>query len=276
MKVVVLAPVNNSPFARVVCKRCLDEPGVELAGIVVRTILNPSRLRAELRRDGVWLLRKIWTKLVLGSEDAATRGETGFLELAQREGMDGTTLSQLAHRHGVEYLRTGSHNDPSALELLQRVEPDVVAFTGGGIIRRPMLEAAGQGIFNTHMGPLPEYRGMDVAEWPLLEDPRGEARIGVSLHFMAAGIDTGPVVAVRHVPIRPGDTMERLRKRFEPVMVDLTLEGIRGVRDGTLERRVQEASDGRQYFVMHPRFYAVARRALARRVAAQSPDVAES
>jgi methionyl-tRNA formyltransferase len=270
MKVVVFAPIDNSPFARVVCKRCLDEPGVTLAGIVVRSIVNPARLRSELRRDGVWLLRKIWTKLVLASDDPSTRGEVGFLELAQAEGMGDVKLSAFAKQHGIEYVRCDTHNDPNVVELLERERPDVVAFTGGGIIRKQTLEAAGRGIFNTHMGPLPEYRGMDVAEWPLVEKRLEETGIGVTLHFMAVGIDTGPILSVRQVPIEPGDTRQRLRKRFEPVMVDLVLEGVRGIRDGTLEPREQRAEDGRQYFVMHPRFYAAARRELAR-VAGSEP-----
>jgi folate-dependent phosphoribosylglycinamide formyltransferase PurN len=260
---VVLAPVDNGPFSQVVCRRCLEEPGVELAGIVVRTIVNPARLRSELRRDGIWLLRKIWKKLVLGSDDAATRGENGFFELAVREGARGEGLSRLARRHGIPLTRVADHNDSASVALLERAAPDAVAFTGGGILRKPLLDVAGQGVFNTHMGPLPEYRGMDVIEWPLLE-VRDKPRIGVSLHFMAAGIDTGPIVRVEPVPIHPGDTMERLRKRFEPVMADLLMDGIRSVRDGTLSLRSQEPNEGRQYFVMHPRFYAVSRRELAR------------
>ncbi len=272
MKVVVLAPIDTSPFARVVCGRCLREPGVELAGIVVRRILNPERVRSELRRDGFRLLGKVWTKLVLGSDDPGTRDETGFFELAEREGLAGTPLSRLAREHGIPLVRVLDHNDAASLALLERVRPDVVAFTGGGILRKPVLEAAGHGVLNTHMGPLPEYRGMDVVEWPLLEGRAEEPGLGVALHFMAAGIDTGPILRFDRVPIRPGDGLERLRKRFEPVMADAMLEGIRAVRDDRLEPRPQAADEGRQYFVMHPRLVEAARRALAKLAAAESGE----
>jgi methionyl-tRNA formyltransferase len=110
------------------------------------------------------------------------------------------------------------------------------------------------------MGLLPRYRGMDVVEWPILE---GRNEVGVTLHFMDRGVDTGPILTTRNVPIRAGDGMEALRTRFEPVMVDIMLEGIRGVRDDALPPAAQRPEDGRQYFVLHPRLYERARRRLA-------------
>jgi methionyl-tRNA formyltransferase len=79
---------------------------------------------------------------------------------------------------------------------------------------------------------------------------------------MDRGIDTGPIEMVRRVPIQPTDSVERLRKRFEPVMIPLMLEGIRAVRDATLELREQAATEGRQYFALHPSLYAKVRERL--------------
>ena len=266
MRVVVLSPVDTSPFTRLVAKFCLEEPGIELAGIVVRKILNPSRLRSELRRDGIRLVRKAWKKLVLGGDVRdSSAGETGFYELTVERRLEGVTASGFAKEHGVPFVKVGDHNDDASLSFLQRARPDVVAFTGGGIIRAPLLEASGRGIFNTHMGVLPPYRGNDVVEWPIVEGRVDDVGLGVTLHFMARGIDTGPIAMIRSVPIRPGDTMERLRKRFEPVMLGILEDGLRAARDDGLELREQAPADGRQYFIMHPRFYDVARRELAKR-----------
>ena len=69
LRVVVLAPVDNSPFSRAVTALCHAEPGVEVAGLIIRKILNPQRLRSELRRAGARLALKDWTKLDLDSDD---------------------------------------------------------------------------------------------------------------------------------------------------------------------------------------------------------------
>ncbi len=262
-RIAILAPVVNSPFSRSVLALCLREPGIEVVGVLCRRILNPARLRAELRRDGARLARKAWRKLVLAEADDSAAGEEGFHDLASRAGVGKRSLKRLASDAGVPFRSVDDHNAPESIDALRAMRPDVVAFTGGGIIRQPLIEASGLGIFNTHMGPLPEYRGMDVVEWPILEADGVEPVLGVTLHFMDRGIDTGPIVKVERVPIHAGDRMERLRKRFEPVMVSILMEGIRLVRDGALEPRPQAEADGRQYFVMHPRLYAEARRRLA-------------
>jgi folate-dependent phosphoribosylglycinamide formyltransferase PurN len=267
--VVVLAPFVNSPFSRSVSALCHQEPGVELAGIICRRVLNPSRLRSELRRDGIRLVRKAWRKLVLAEADATGGDEEGLHEIAAQAGVGDQTLKAFARKEGIPFISVGDHNDPEAVSALRSMDPDVVAFTGGGIIRKGLIEAAGRGIFNTHMGPLPEYRGMDVVEWPILERRHDEPGLAVTLHFMDRGIDTGPIARIERVPIRAGDSMERLRKRFEPVMVRLMIEGIRLVRDDALDLQVQTEPEGRQYFIMHPRLYEEARRRLGK-IAARS------
>lgn len=263
MRLAILAPVGNSPFALAVAELARREPGVELVAIVVRRIVNPGRLRNELRRDGVRLLRKVWRKLVVGAPPAHA-SERGFHAMVGELGLPHTSLGRFARAHGIECLKVRDHNDPAAVELLGRARPDVVAFTGGGLIRRALLEVAGQGIFNTHMGILPEYRGMDVVEWPLLEDRHETVGLGVTLHLIDRGVDTGPIVTARRVPIAEGDTLETLRTRFEPAMVELMMEGVRRTRDGRLEVASQRAEAGRQYFVLHPRLHEEVRRRLAR------------
>lgn len=262
-RVVVLAPIDNSPFARTVSALCHAEPGVELVGSIVRKALNPARMRSELRRDGVRLVRKAWRKLVLAEADDSAPGEEGFHDLAARAGVADVGLAAFCRREGIQHIAVKDHNDPEAIVALREMQPDVVAFTGGGIIRKDLIEASGRGIFNTHMGPLPPYRGMDVVEWPILEDRHEQIGLGITLHFMDRGIDTGPIAKIAPVPIHPGDSVERVRRRCEPVMVDLMLDGIRAVRDGSLELRRQQEHEGRQYYVMHPRFYAEVRRKLS-------------
>ena len=206
-RVVVLAPIVNSPFSRSISALVHAEPGLELAGIVCRRVLNVQRLRSELRRDGVRLIRKAWRKIVLAEADASARDEPGFHDLAREAGVADLSLRTFAKRHEIPFVSVGDHNDDDGIAALEAMAPDVVAFTGGGIIRQRLIDVAGRGIFNTHMGPLPQYRGMDVVEWPLLEAGDASPRLGVTLHFMDKGIDTGPILTLGDVPIHALSTL---------------------------------------------------------------------
>ena len=103
---------------------------------------------------------------------------------------------------------------------------------------------------------------MDVVEWAILETKSGMPPVGLTLHLMDRGVDTGPILIRHPEPIQPGDNPVNLRERLESHMVKIVLEGLRGLRDDTIISEEQKAEDGRQYFVMHPRFQEVAARQL--------------
>jgi len=261
MRIALLAPIQNSLYSRLVAELAAREPGIELAQIVVRTPWSWERIRGELRRDGARLVRKVTNKLVLG-EAAYPVGDPETLPaLAERVGLEGKNLSEVARRHGIPLLTVTDPNEPVCEQVLKAVRPDVIVFTGGGLIRKNILSIPRLGVMNCHSAILPRFRGMDVVEWTILEDALQDPGLGLTLHFMDSGVDTGPLLARYRLDTRPGDTIASVRRRLEPHMVELVMDGLRGLRDGTLTAQPQSAEDGRQYFVMHPRLVeATARR----------------
>ena len=57
---------------------------------------------------------------------------------------------------------------------------------------------------------LPEYPGLHSLE-RAFNDRRKQT--GVTVHYIDAGLDSGPIIAQRHVPILPSDTVETLEER---------------------------------------------------------------
>jgi len=158
-------------------------------------------------------------------------------------------LPAIAREAGVAVLRVGDLNGAAASEAVRRRAVRVVVNAGGGLFRRGLLEAVPGGILNAHMGPLPRFRGMNALEWSLLEG----APPTVSLHLVAAGIDTGDVIAREPIPRREGDGIAALRARYVAVAVELVAAHLGAVAAGTAARQAQRRGDGRQYFAMHPR-----------------------
>jgi len=202
--------------------------------------------------------------MVLGDSAYGDSDET-IRALARRVDLPGCTLRDLAALHHFPCAVVNDHNNTAAQQLLREWRPDAVAFTGGGLIRRVILDIPRIGVINCHLGLLPRYRGMDVVEWPVLEHSDGEPLpIGLTAHLMDAGVDTGTILLQRRIDVRPGDTFEAIRTRIEPIMVEMMLETIRGFRDDRLTTVPQRLDEGRQYFVLHPRMYARAETRLGR------------
>ena len=76
------------------------------------------------------------------------------------------------------------------------------------------------------MGILPEYRGIGVTEWPILEsDSLDQVKIGVTLHLIDRGIDTGPILLQENINIDSRDTIEKIEEKFLPYMVEAMFAG---------------------------------------------------
>jgi len=78
--------------------------------------------------------------------------------------------------------------------------------TAGFLARFPCL--------NVHPSLLPAFPGLDAVGQALAA---GVEETGVTVHFVDAGVDTGPVIAQERVAVVPGDTVESLYERIRAV-----------------------------------------------------------
>lgn len=85
-----------------------------------------------------------------------------------------------------------------------------VSVGGSHIFTPAEIDRATSGIVNLHFAPLPEFRGRYSAGHALR---LGGPVFGATLHYVDAGIDTGPVIAEQLFAIDPADTVESLRDR---------------------------------------------------------------
>jgi methionyl-tRNA formyltransferase len=240
-------------YSRLLAHLILGEEGMTLEAIVVRSIWSPHRLRSEMRRDGPRLLRKVRQKWLLGDGLDDPPGSESLAGLAKAVNLPGLDLKAVSAQCGARFIYTKDLNAPIVEECIRGVDADAVVFSGGGLIRKHILDAVKLGVINCHAGWLPLYRGMDVVEWAVLEDRTGEPSIGLTLHFMDQGVDTGPILGRHRERIKPDDTIEAVRRRLEPAMVHLFMQGLRSLRDHAGTGTPQEPGAGKQYFVMHPR-----------------------
>jgi methionyl-tRNA formyltransferase len=70
------------------------------------------------------------------------------------------------------------------------------------VVNPAVLAAPRFGCFNLHPGPLPRYAGLNTPNWALYQ---GETTHGVTLHWMAPGIDTGPIAYQESFPLASED-----------------------------------------------------------------------
>jgi methionyl-tRNA formyltransferase len=134
--------------------------------------------------------------------------------------------------------------EESFISQLRELKPDlmiVVAY--GQILPQAILDLPVFGCVNVHTSLLPKYRGAAPIQWAIAN---GEAETGVTIMKMDAGLDTGPLLAMRRTPILPADDSQTLHDRLAQLGADLLSETIPGYAGGKILPQLQPA-EGASY-----------------------------
>ena len=87
-------------------------------------------------------------------------------------------------------------------------------------------------LLNTHPAYLPEFPGAHGVRDALAA---GVSETGASVIVVDDGVDSGPIVAQRRVPVLPGDTEARLHDRIKLVERELLVQVVLDIANGHIE-----------------------------------------
>lgn len=107
----------------------------------------------------------------------------------------------------------------------------IVSYGYRHILSLETLAAAPRGNCNLHISMLPWNRGADPNFWSWVDNtPKG-----VTIHQMAKGLDTGPILCQRAVQFEPGDTLSSSYERLSRAIEDLFSERWNEIRSGAIK-----------------------------------------
>jgi methionyl-tRNA formyltransferase len=257
-KVVVISPNPESYFTTSVCELLLRR-NITIQSVIVKRF-TIKRFKDEFSRDGLRLVKKIWKKLILKRNAYEQTNFENIISFRSKLNINLKNVNELV-KSNTEIINIDDINSNVVKNLLIRLKPDLVVFTGGGLIKENILNVSGKGVVNCHMGILPMYRGMDVIEWPILHEDWNN--IGVTIHFMKRGVDTGDVLKKYHISLSSDEDIKKLRLRFEPIMVEQLVNTVDDFLNKKIKPKKQIIEDGKQFFVMSKRLVDVAEKKLS-------------
>ncbi len=212
-----------------------------------------DRLRARALPCGRWNLdvRGLWMRIVLIGQAAfgeavlkalqdAGEAVVGVCAPATPDGARPDPLRAAAEAAGLPVLPTRRlRRDAAVVQQYLDLKPDlnVMAFVTD-IIPESVLFAPPLKTVQYHPSLLPLHRGASAINWAIMQ---GDAKTGLTIFWPDEGIDTGPVLLQREVPIGPDDTVTSLYfGQLFPMGVEAMVESVRMVRDGTAPRIEQD------------------------------------
>lgn len=115
-----------------------------------------------------------------------------------------TPVKAEALEHGIPVLQPERLRRPEAVADVVELAPDLIVTAAyGQILPKSVLDLPRYGCINVHGSLLPRYRGGAPIQYAVMN---GDAETGVTIIYMAEGIDTGDMISKVAVPITEEDT----------------------------------------------------------------------
>ncbi len=133
-------------------------------------------------------------------------------------------VKQAALAHGIPVWQPGSFKKAENSEALAAYHADlyiVAAF--GQILPQAVLDQPRYGTLNIHASLLPRYRGPDPIAEAILQ---GDSETGVTIMLLEAGIDTGPMLLKRTLPVAEDETTGSLTLKLADLGAQALLEAL--------------------------------------------------
>jgi len=145
-----------------------------------------------------------------------------------------TPVKEAALRHGLPVLQPQRMRAPEAVEELAALHPDLIVTAAyGQILPKAVLDLPKYGCLNVHGSLLPAYRGGAPIQRSIIN---GEKETGVTLMYMAEGLDTGDMIEKVVVPIEDEDNSGTMFEKLSLAGAKLLMEQLPLILNGTANR----------------------------------------
>ena len=139
---------------------------------------------------------------------------------------------------GLDVYQPTTLKDEAFFELLTSLSPDLICVVAyGKILPKSVIDFPKYGCINVHGSLLPEYRGAAPMQRAIID---GKDKTGITIMYMAEGLDTGDMLLKRELPINENDNFENIHDGLGALGAEMLVEIIPMLKDGTAIRTPQD------------------------------------
>jgi len=148
------------------------------------------------------------------------------------------SIKQASILYGIDVVERSDLNSNDFLSLIQQYNADLFISVASPIIfKERLINIPKRDCINIHNAPLPRYRGMMPNFWQLYH---GEKTVGITVHRIATGIDTGDMIVQHFLPVEPNEPLDHLIQRTKKENSRLIIKVIDDFRHGRVTFKKME------------------------------------
>jgi methionyl-tRNA formyltransferase len=139
----------------------------------------------------------------------------------------------LAQAENIPVIQPEKLRQPEALEQLRLWNPDLIVVAAfGQILKKDVLYLPRFGCINVHASLLPRWRGAAPINAAILH---GDEETGITIMKMDVGLDTGPILTQRSIPLTREETAGSVFEKLSHLGADLLIETLPDYLSGKIE-----------------------------------------
>lgn len=160
--------------------------------------------------------------------------------VGRKQELQASAIKQLAMARGVPVLQPRKLRAPDSVAEIVALRLDVIVVMAyGQILPKAVLDAPRLACLNLHASILPRHRGAAPIHAAI---EAGDTKTGITVMYMAEGLDTGDILLIKETPILRRDTCGVLHDRLAGIAADALGEALPLVAAGRAPRLPQDES----------------------------------
>src|SRR3990167_3831364 len=146
-------------------------------------------------------------------------------------------VAKIAKTHDIPFFHSNDVKPAEYADLIRQINPDIAFAVGWRyLIPAEAYQLPPKGTLILHDSLLPKYRGIAPMNWAIIN---GEKQTGVTLFYIADGVDSGPIVDQRKTDILLTDTAATVDEKIIRLYEDILTHNLDALAAGTASCKPQ-------------------------------------
>ena len=134
------------------------------------------------------------------------------------------SVKRVCQKYNTPYFYCENLNSEKFIQYCRELNIALIASVSPSqIFKEDLINLPKHGCINIHTAKLPKYKGLYPTYWAMAH---GEKTLGISIHYIEKGIDTGKIILNDEVEIPPAATMDYMLTVTKLKGADLLLKAI--------------------------------------------------
>ena len=157
-------------------------------------------------------------------------------------------VQKFCEKRNVKAFTVLKHSSEETRQILLNRNIDIIINASSNwLLKEPIISLRNTKIINAHSGWLPKYKGLDSIPWSLKECDK----VGITTHFVDAGIDSGDILRFYEVKIEKGDNFNMIKSKVDSLRPKAYYDTIVGLDRNEITPKPQDG----KYYPLTPMSY---------------------